>query len=157
MRKSVFGIAITLVVVSALSWSTRVSAEEDMVVPMGEIVLESIAKEAQRSAVAFPHALHFDYNCQQCHHTWDKTTPIVGCATSGCHDLAEIPKGDDGRPVSDPKIQGKYYKNAYHAMCIGCHKSIKAKNKAAEASKLAMGEKLSPTGPTGCVECHPQE
>lgn len=157
MLKSVFRITFILAVVSVLCWSISVYAQEDMVVPMGDIVLESIADETLRVPVTFPHALHFDYNCQQCHHIWDKATPIVGCATSGCHDLAEIPKGAEGRPLNDPETQIRYYKNAYHAMCIGCHKNIKASNKALEASKLALGEKLAPTGPTGCVECHPKE
>ena len=41
--------------------------------------------------------------------------------------------------------------------CIGCHKEIKKTNKALEASKMALGEQLAATGPTGCNECHPKE
>jgi hypothetical protein len=42
-------------------------------------------------------------------------------------------------------------------MCISCHKEIKIKNKAMEASKASLDESLPATGPTGCNQCHPKE
>ena len=131
-------------------------AEEEMCVPMGEITLSSLAQEAKRSEVTFPHAVHFSYACQQCHHKWNGEAPIVGCTTSGCHDLAELPTAKDGKKTIDPTEKVRYYKEAFHTSCIGCHKDIAVKNKAAEASGMALSEKLPATGPTGCNQCHPK-
>lgn len=153
---------VTLVVTAGLwalmlVWGPAVSAEEEMCVPMGDIVLVSPVEEPQRSEVTFPHAVHFSYNCQECHHKWNREAPVVSCGTSGCHDLAALPKDEDGRMTKDPQLRMRYYKNAYHSMCIGCHKEIKQSNKKAEAMKLAGDDAISPTGPTGCIQCHPTE
>ena len=156
MRKSAL-LAATVLIIMNLIWGSAVIAEDEMCVPMGEIALEPISAKPERSEVYFPHAEHFGYNCQVCHHTWDKTTPIVGCTTSGCHDLAEPPITNGNRPVKDPLVQIQYFRNAFHELCIGCHKDIKKQNRATEASKLALGEKLSPAGPTSCLACHPKE
>jgi hypothetical protein len=154
MRKSVL---LVTVVMMTMVWGTLLVADDEMCVPMGEITLEPLNEEAKRSEVVFPHAVHFSYSCQECHHKWDNESPIVGCSTSGCHDLAKAPKMEDGKPAKDPALKIRYFKNAYHDMCIGCHKEIKVKNKAMEASKASLGEKLAPTGPTGCNQCHPKE
>jgi Class III cytochrome C family len=156
MQKTVLAGVLTLVFL-ALVWGTTMAAEDEMCVPMDEITLSSLAKEAKRSEVAFPHATHFNFACQRCHHTWKKTEPIVGCTTSGCHDLAELPTAKNGTPVKEDVQNIHYYKNAYHAMCIGCHKEIKRKNKSMEASMAALGEPLPAAGPTGCIGCHPVE
>ncbi|MEJ2730663.1 MAG: cytochrome c3 family protein, partial [Deltaproteobacteria bacterium] len=50
-----------------------------------------------------------------------------------------------------------YYKRAYHKQCIGCHLELKRANLALENSSKILKEKLPPTGPTGCIECHPVE
>ncbi len=154
MRKSV--LLVTLVLMS-LIWGTLLVADDEMVVPLGEITLEPLVDEGKRSAVAFPHGVHFSYSCEECHHQWDYTSAIQSCTTSGCHDLTEAPRDDDGKLVKDKDEQILYYKKAYHDMCIGCHKEIKKKNKAMEAKKASLGEKLLPTGPTGCNQCHPKE
>jgi hypothetical protein len=148
--------AVVILMVSGLAWNWAAAAEEDMCVPMGEITLEPISSDPQRESVSFPHAVHFNYDCRACHHTWDNLSPIVGCTTSGCHDLAQAPRTAEGRLINDPKLQISYFKNAFHESCIGCHKQVKQINKAQEASKLAMGKKLQPAGPTGCIECHPK-
>jgi uncharacterized protein YlaI len=153
MRKSVL---LVTVVLMSMIWGTLLVADEQMCVPM-EITIEPLIEDAKRSEVAFPHAVHFSYSCQECHHKWDTKSTIVNCTTSGCHDLDKAPKTDDGRPVKDPAVSIRYYKKAYHDMCIGCHKKIKKSNKEIEASKASLGEKLSPTGPTGCNQCHPKE
>lgn len=128
--------------------------EDQMIVPMGDIALEPLAAEAKRPAVTFPHAVHFDYACQTCHHKWGGQEPIVGCTTSGCHDLTELPRNDAGQPIMEETIAIRYYKNAYHELCIGCHKKIKIENRKLETSKMPVGEKLTLPGPTGCTECH---
>ena len=157
MRKSVLLIAVVTCLVLGLAWGLATAQEEEMCVPMGDITLEALSADAQRGSVSFPHAIHFTNNCQVCHHYQDIGSPIVGCATSGCHDLAQAPRTDDGQLIKVKSQRIRYFKNAYHELCIGCHKSIKQKNKSQEASKLALGDKLMPTGPTGCIECHPKE
>ncbi len=131
---------------------TGAETKEPMCVPMGNILLEAPKSvESKRPAVNFPHVAHFDYACKKCHHTWSGTETVVGCKTSGCHDLEAAPKpGNKAAPGSEMK----YYKSAYHGQCIGCHKSIKQKNKNIELSGAVLKAKLMKTGPTGCVECH---
>jgi len=154
MRKSVL---LATVVILSLIWGTLLVADDEMCVPLGEIIIEPLVDEAKRSSVAFPHGVHFSYSCQECHHQWDNESEILSCTTSGCHDLTEAPKMENGKPVKDPDEKILYYKKAYHDMCIGCHKEIKKANKAMEAKKASLGEKLLPTGPTGCNLCHPKE
>jgi hypothetical protein len=119
---------------------------------MGNILLEAPKSvEPKRPAVNFPHAAHFEYACKKCHHTWLGTETIVGCQTSGCHDL-ESPSPPGNKAASG--VEMKYYKSAYHSQCVGCHKSIKKKNKNIELSGTVLKAKIMKTGPTGCVECH---
>jgi len=131
---------------------------DDMSVPMGIITLdppESV--EDPRSSVEFPHSLHFDYSCQTCHHKWEKETHIVGCMTSGCHDITKAPTKAE-RLQSDDDLAARYYKTAYHKMCITCHKEIKAENKRLELSGRVLSENLPNSGPTSCKDCHiPEE
>ena len=54
MRKSVL---YGTVVLMSVFWGSLLIASE-MCVPMGEITLESLAKDAKRSEVSFPHAAH---------------------------------------------------------------------------------------------------
>ncbi len=152
MRKTVL-----LVTVVFLMMSSQLPAEEQMCVPMGEITLAPLNEEPKRSDVAFPHAVHFSYACQECHHTWDGQSQVVSCSTSGCHDLTEAPKTEDGKPVKDRMQNIRYFKTAFHESCIGCHKEIKVKRKALEASKASLDEPLPATGPTSCNQCHPKE
>ena len=131
---------------------TGSESEEDLCIPLGNLVLEAPeGVEAQRSPVEFPHSQHFGINCKSCHHKWDGGAEFLSCGTAGCHDLAEAPK--KGEP--DPKF--RYYKNAYHKSCIGCHKTMKAENKRLEMTQVPLGEELPRTGPTGCNKCHPDE
>ena len=154
MRKSVLFVTVVLMGVVC---SSLLIADDEMCVPMGEITLASLAQEAKRSEVTFTHTTHFSYACQECHHKWTGKEAIQSCTTSGCHDLDKTPVDENGKPVKDKVLKARYFKNAFHDNCIGCHKKIKMKNKAMEASKAALGQKLPPTGPTGCVECHPKE
>ncbi|MDA8142320.1 MAG: cytochrome c3 family protein [Desulfobacteraceae bacterium] len=131
--------------------------DNQMCVPMGDIVLKSISSEAKRAAVSFPHAVHFSYQCQKCHHQWNTESMITGCSTAGCHDLTEAPKDENGKPSKDAKLTIRYFKNAYHTMCIGCHKSIQQKNEIVEATQIQGGAKIAAAGPTGCIQCHPKE
>lgn len=140
-----------------LMLGSQLGAQEQMCVPMGEITIEPLVEEAKRSEVVFPHAVHFSYACQECHHKWDGQASVQTCSTSGCHDLEQAPKTEDGEPVKDKLMSVRYYKEAYHDMCIGCHKRIKAQNKELEAKMASLDEPLPATGPTGCNQCHPKE
>jgi hypothetical protein len=132
------------------------AAPEDMCIPMGTIVLKAPeGVQAKRAAVEFPHARHFDIACSTCHHTWGRTEPIVGCMTSGCHDLAELPKPKPGEPRDD-EANITYFKAAYHKLCINCHKENKAKNLELQKAVASLKKPLPKTGPTSCSECHPK-
>ena len=94
MQKSVLSIAVVTCLVLGLAWGLATAQNEEMCVPMGDITLEALSPDAQRESVSFPHSVHFSFNCQVCHHAQDNRAPIVGCTTSGCHDLAEAPRSD---------------------------------------------------------------
>jgi len=131
--------------------------EEVMCIPMGNILLEppELVK-AKKSPVDFPHSRHFFYDCKTCHHQWEGDTQIQNCTTSGCHDLEKSPTRL-GKGKSNRELNLKYYKTAYHNLCIGCHKKMKMKNKQLEKSQTALKTKLPATGPTGCIKCHPKQ
>ncbi len=144
------GIVAGFMGTSAISSET---SDEVLCIPMGTIVLEPPEGVVpKRSAVTFRHPVHYQYSCQTCHHDWAGEAQITGCMTSGCHDLIESPvkTGDLDR---DEAV--RYYKNAYHDMCIGCHAEIHARNKEAERSLIPGKVRLMRSGPTGCVQCHP--
>ena len=129
--------------------------EQQLCIPLGSITLEAPeGVEAKRSPVEFPHATHFTYSCNVCHHKWTGTDQFLDCTTSGCHDLTRSPKKAGS---SEGDAAHRYYKNAYHKSCIQCHQSIKKKNQKLAASGSILRDKLPPTGPTGCKECHPRE
>jgi Class III cytochrome C family len=160
MRNRSLGWVVLGVVTFGLLSGTQVfsgpASSEDMCVPMGAISLEPPeGVQPKRSAVEFPHARHFDIACLACHHTWGRTEPIVGCTTSGCHDLAELPKKKPGEPA-DEEATITYFKTAYHKMCITCHKEGKARNLALQKSLKTLNKPLPKAGPTTCSGCHPK-
>ena len=132
--------------------------EDEMVVPMGIIVLEPPESvESKRSSVEFPHSTHFaSVDCRTCHHKWQGTDIIKGCTTTDCHDVTVPPTGS-GEGRSNPDLAKRYYKAGYHQLCIGCHKEIKAQNIQLERSNKALKETLTIPGPTSCLQCHPKE
>lgn len=157
MGKTVLRVVVALMVLLGMIWGMAWAADEEMSVPLGDITLQSLAQDAKRADVTFPHALHFGFKCQTCHHKWKGTTPIASCTAAQCHDLAESPKTEEGKPITDPQIKIRYFKNAFHEKCIGCHKKIAKNNKMLEATHLPLDEKLPAVGPTGCNGCHPKE
>ena len=133
------------------------SEGESMSVPLGIITLappEGV--EAQRAPVPFPHGTHFVYTCNTCHHQWEMDEPIQNCTTSGCHDGTESPIKAGGGKVDEELMIG-YFKTAYHKMCIGCHRGIKAENKMLEKSGRVLKSRLPSAGPTSCKACHVDE
>lgn len=146
-------LSLCTVLGTTISVSGEGTSDDVMCIPMGDILLgapESV--EAKKAAVSFPHAQHFGFECKTCHHQWTGTEQIQGCMASGCHDLAISPKKTDSNlPAS------KYYKTAFHDLCIGCHKKIKTQNKKLAESPSLLKEKLPKSGPTGCIQCHPKD
>ncbi|MGE5255727.1 MAG: cytochrome c3 family protein [Hyphomicrobiales bacterium] len=157
MKRNISRVLLAMAVTGLLGGAQAISgagATEDMCVPMGKIALKSPeGVQAKRSPVEFPHARHFDISCVTCHHTWGRTEPVVGCMTSGCHDLTEAPKKKAGEPAGE-EASINYFKPAYHKLCITCHRDIKAKNLELQKSLKAPSQKLPQTGPTTCTGCH---
>jgi len=149
----VFGMALN---VAGQNKNDTKEAVEDMVVPMGIIVIKpDPSVEPKRAPVEFNHAKHFTYDCRTCHHKWEGNTKISNCTTSNCHDLLKAPKKPT-RYLAYTKDGIKYYKYAYHKNCIGCHKEIKVKQKNMEMLSKTP-EKEKKVVPTSCSECHPKE
>ena len=154
MMVFVFGISID---VSGQENEASEPTLEDMSVPMGIIVLEpDESVEQKRTPVEFHHSKHFTFDCKTCHHKWEGKTHVPTCTTTECHDSFTSPKKPT-KFLSYTETGIKYYKYAYHQMCVGCHKEMKIKRKEMELSYAVLKEKLPKTGPTGCVECHPKE
>jgi len=154
---SFVGVVLLIGVVACVSLGVAVAGDEEMCVPMGTITLEPPdTVEAKRAAVEFQHGRHFVLACNKCHHTWEGAEPVTGCMTSGCHDLATLPR-KEGSKVIDKDQAFRYYKNAYHGQCIGCHKTMQLDIKAKANTLAGIEGKLPVTGPTGCIACHPKE
>jgi len=80
----VFGISFE-VVGKNIAYSEQ--NQDDMLVPMGVIVLKPDASvEQKKSPVEFNHSKHFLYDCRTCHHKWEGDAKIANCTTSQCHD-----------------------------------------------------------------------
>ena len=149
----VFGMALN---VAGQNKSDTKAAVEDMLVPMGVIVLEpDPSVEQKRSAVEFKHAKHFKYDCRTCHHKWEGNAKITNCTTSNCHDLLKSPKKPT-KYLAYTEKGIKYYKYAYHKNCIGCHKEIKVEQKKKETLYQKLETEIKYV-PTSCNECHPKE
>jgi len=138
-----------------LTGAVATEKEEDaMCVPMGTLSLSAPSSaKAERPPVDFPHAKHFGYSCDKCHHGWSGPEAIGSCSASGCHDLAQAPEKPASGKV-DKAQSIRHFKEAFHQNCIGCHKANKIKNRKLELSQQVLKENLQPTGPTGCIECH---
>jgi hypothetical protein len=115
--------------------------------------------DPKRPPVEFSHSDHLlQYSCKTCHHKWEGGEQISTCTGSGCLGPDKPPIGAKrkGRTWLDfSEEQIKYFKNAYHKQCIGCHKHIKLKNLAL-LDRTAEGTEpeLEPRGPTQCKKCH---
>jgi hypothetical protein len=156
--RSIGLVSLCVVLSMVVGVSFAVSEElEELCIPMQTLVLEPLSGvEQHRSSVEFPHATHFNFACQRCHHDWNGKTEIQACTTSGCHDQVKTPKAEGAKESSDA-LSVKYFKKAYHELCIGCHKDIKQKNKELELSMKTLKTALAKTGPTGCIQCHPKQ
>ncbi|MBW1980664.1 MAG: cytochrome c3 family protein [Deltaproteobacteria bacterium] len=114
-----------------------------------EIVLQDqvVFGQHQRPPVAFPHMLHIDadLDCTTCHHRFQRGENVLdeseleegaeGISCSSCHKNSA---GFQFSPEVDPTK--KILRQAYHRMCIGCHRGMRKKE--------VKG------GPVACGECH---
>ncbi len=155
-RLIVLGLLLVLVCGSTLVVASDKESKkgDSLTIPLGILELTPPdGVDAKKSLVEFPHSDHFVYNCQECHHTWDFSSDLVGCKASGCHDLAKAPdKSEKADTIA-------YFKKAFHQKCIGCHKAIKTINAKLENNKTLRSKNitLQKTGPTSCKKCHPPE
>ena len=159
MRRVIMGLSVGVVccIMTLIATAQDAKKAEGFLnVPIGSIELKPPgAVDATKNPVAFPHSRHFTYNCKECHHTWNLDANLQTCTTSECHDLTKAPKKENSAAaVADIK----YFKNAFHRQCIGCHQEIKRQNTVKEKSLRLSDTNLTlqKTGPTGCVECHPK-
>lgn len=122
--------------------------------PLGRITIappEGV--DAKRASVSFPHSLHFDQDCQACHHDWDSSEAGQNCTTSGCHDQLE--PDESTRNINDSK-NNLYFLTAYHKICFHCHLSLKKQTKAQVKSSMnTQGDPRSAKdAPVRCSGCH---
>lgn len=77
------------------------------------------------SPVVFNHSTHKSADCTACHHTWDGSSEVKKCTTSGCHD--NMDKKDKSVHSYYQTVHGK---GGAVATCVSCHKDfVKAGNK----------------------------
>ena len=77
------------------------------------------ADGAKMAPVSFSHEKHGKVDCAKCHHVKDKPTE----ACKSCHDLKEAKN-------NAPKIQ-----DAFHKVCLDCHKAQGAPAKCNDCHK----------------------
>jgi hypothetical protein len=89
--------------------------------PPDRILLAIKNIKPSNPAVPFDHKMHIEKveGCRTCHHRDDV---VLGQKCSGCHG-------------SNSEIMKVCMRQAFHRMCTGCHRAIKA-------------------GPTKCTGCH---
>ena len=149
-RRLFWILGVIVMIGTAAGLALAGNSDESLCLPLGSVAIEAPAGvAAQRSAVDFPHGQHLTLTCLTCHHKWQGTSENINCTTAGCHDLAEAPQKGSELPAY------RYFKNAYHGACVGCHKSMTLKNLAAEKANSVQTVQQQ-TGPTGCVICHPR-
>jgi c(7)-type cytochrome triheme protein len=126
-------------------WTVNLNAQPE------EIKLDdhTVFTARQRPAVAFPHMLHIDAGteCKSCHHRFKDGENILdeaqleeGAAGIKCAACHKNRTGFWFNPDMDPTK--RTLQQAYHRLCIGCHRQLRQDNKKA--------------GPLTCGECHPR-
>ena len=137
---------VVVLVIGIGLWAVQLNAQPD------EILLDDQAVFASRSrpAVDFPHMQHIDaeIECSDCHHRFKGGENIVdegeleedaeGIKCAACH------KNETGfRFAADLDPTKRTLQQAYHRMCMSCHRQLKKENKNA--------------GAVTCGGCHPKK
>ncbi len=157
MQRSILSILAIMIFLTPGAPRAIAGEELDAIhLPVGSLTIAAPrGVEPRRSSVAFPHSLHFDHACKTCHHKWNGYTPVSGCAATGCHDLTGSQKDNKSKEASSA-AEARYFKEAYHKLCLACHGRLKSQRKKMEQSRTALTKPAPRTGPTGCVQCHPR-
>lgn len=129
------------------------NSEEALSIPLGIFTIKAPEEvEATRSPVGFPHGLHFQFACKDCHHDWDGESEVEACTS--CHDETE-PSGS--RNIKDEANQ-MYYLAAYHNVCVTCHRDMdkarKGAVKAVKQGKMKITDIPKAAPPVNCNGCH---
>ena len=145
MRWGRFGGWIVGLGIGSLLWAVNLDAQPEDILLDNQTVFTS----RTRPAVAFPHMQHIDaeIECSSCHHRFQGGENIVdeaeleedaeGIKCASCH------KKEPGfRFKPDLDLTKRILQQAYHRMCMGCHRQLKKENKKA--------------GVITCGECHPR-
>ena len=155
----IVGLVLILITFGFTPMASGQDAVDEICIPMGSISIDPPeGVTAKRPSVDFPHSTHFEFSCKTCHHKWDFEGQIVGCTTSGCHDAVE-PIAKSEKTSEDQLMATRYYKDAYHQKCLGCHKEIRQQNLLAE-KKLRLTDsdtKIKKAGPLSCNNCHNED
>lgn len=145
MKRSVLLIVYTLVMFLA-NTSILIAREpiNSIEVPVKDITIKvSSHFKTKKAPVGFSHSTHLPYSCIDCHHNWDRVSPIQGCMTSGCHETL-MPSPPTAKPSKDKKVLS--ITGAYHRACRGCHREQLTEKERKDPSEAAA--------PVKCDGCH---
>ena len=137
----VFGLAALAIVLLCAAVQATQEASDTIIMNSG------VYAKHTKALATFNHKKHnADYKiaCNECHHVykdgknvWKEGDEVQKC--EACHSEASLPKGEKCAP--EEKIK-RFHKDARHANCKGCHKTIEDPEK-----KKAL---------TKCTTCHPK-
>jgi hypothetical protein len=147
MRRGYFLVLMMILGIATFLWAVNLDAQPD------DISLDDseVFTSRSRPAVEFPHLRHFDdagIECSQCHHRFKDGENIVddseleegaeGIKCSSCH---KSEAGFRFKPDLDPTK--RTLQQAYHRMCMSCHRQLRKEDKKA--------------GSVMCAGCHPKK
>ena len=146
MARGHFLVYLLTVAVGILLWAVNLDAQPE------EILLDnhSVFTNRSRPPVAFPHMQHIDagMDCSDCHHRFKGGKNIVdegnleegaeGIKCASCH---KDKTAFRFKPDLDPTH--RTLRQAYHFMCIRCHRQVIRDKKK--------------SGPVTCGDCHPRK
>ncbi len=138
MKQGILYILCALIIFAAGTSISSTSEPMDAIdVPVKDITIELPAHfQKTKSPVTFSHSTHLRYSCIDCHHNWDRESPILGCMTSGCHEQL-MPSPPKPKPSQDREVLS--ITGAFHKACLSCHR---------EETNMAAG------APVECAGCH---
>ncbi|MFH1155701.1 MAG: cytochrome c3 family protein [Pseudomonadota bacterium] len=107
----------------------------------------------KKTLVEFSHKKHVDAykaTCGDCHHdaAGKAITPKAGDDVKRCVECHTGIEKVKGEKLSKEDAVKKYYYDAIHANCVGCHKESNIKNGDPKGKGPA---------PTSCTDCHPKK
>jgi c(7)-type cytochrome triheme protein len=147
MSRGRFLVLMMILSIATFLWAVSLEAQPD------DITLDDneVFTSRSRPAVEFPHLLHFDdagIECSECHHRFQDGENIVddseleeGAAGIKCSSCHKSEAGFRFKPDLDPTK--RTLRQAYHRMCMSCHRQLKKENKKA--------------GFVTCGGCHPKK